>query len=125
MTLMTLTIAIIAMAQRSITGKVIENDSQDPVAQTTVRLLKTDSTMVKGVLTDLNGQFSLKAPATGRYIIQVTCVGFNLYQAHQCDSRQECGFGHYCPFARCYYAERSHRYRTCSQGDCQGRHLCI
>ena len=59
MTLMTLTIAIIAMAQRSITGKVIENDSQDPVAQTTVRLLKTDSTMVKGVLTDLNGQFSL------------------------------------------------------------------
>ena len=79
MTLMTLTIAIIAMAQRSITGKVIENDSQDPVAQTTVRLLKTDSTMVKGVLTDLNGQFSLKAPATGRYIIQVTCVGFKTY----------------------------------------------
>jgi len=79
MTLMTVTIAIIAMAQRSITGKVIENDSQDPVAQTTVRLLKTDSTMVKGVLTDLNGQFSLKAPATGRYIIQVTCVGFKTY----------------------------------------------
>lgn len=79
MTLMTVTIAIVAMAQRSITGKVIENDSQDPVAQTTVRLLKTDSTMVKGVLTDLNGQFSLKAPATGRYIIQVTCVGFKTY----------------------------------------------
>lgn len=67
------------MAQRNITGKVIENDSKDPVAQTTVRLLKTDSTMVKGVLTNMDGQFTLKAPSAGRYIVQVTCVGFKPY----------------------------------------------
>ncbi len=65
-----------AMAQRNITGKVLESDSQEPVAQTTVRLLKKDSTMVTGALTDLNGLFRMKAPAAGTYIVQVTCVGF-------------------------------------------------
>ncbi|MBO7116243.1 MAG: TonB-dependent receptor [Prevotella sp.] len=68
-----------AVAQRSITGKVIESDSQEPVAQTTVRLLKTDSTMVTGSLTDLDGVFKVKAPAAGNYIVQVTCVGFKSY----------------------------------------------
>ncbi len=65
-----------AMAQRNITGKVLESDSQEPVAQTTVRLLKKDSTMVTGSLTDLNGYFRVKAPAAGSYIVQITCVGF-------------------------------------------------
>ena len=65
-----------AMAQRNITGKVLESDSQEPVAQTTVRLLKKDSTMVTGSLTDLNGFFRVKAPAVGSYIVQITCVGF-------------------------------------------------
>ncbi|MBQ8713638.1 MAG: TonB-dependent receptor [Prevotella sp.] len=65
-----------AMAQRNITGKVIESDSQEPVAQTTVRLLKQDSTMVTGSLTNLDGNFRVKAPAAGTYIVQVTCVGF-------------------------------------------------
>ena len=68
-----------AMAQRNITGKVLESDSQEPVAQTTVRLLKQDSTMVTGSLTDLNGHFHVKAPAVGTYIVQVTCVGFKPY----------------------------------------------
>ena len=68
-----------AIAQRNITGKVIESDSQEPVAQTTVRLLKTDSSMVTGSLTDLNGKFRVKAPAAGNYIVQVTCVGFKSY----------------------------------------------
>ncbi len=79
MTLMTVAVAMVAMAQRAITGKVIENDSQDPVPQTTVRLLKTDSTLVKGALTNQEGQFSLQAPSAGRYIVQVTCVGFKTY----------------------------------------------
>ena len=71
--------AIQVMAQKNITGKVIESDSQEPVAQTTVRLLKTDSTMVTGSLTDLNGHFRVKAPAPGTYILQITCVGFKAY----------------------------------------------
>ena len=65
-----------AMAQRNITGKVIESDSQEPVAQTTVRLMKPDSTLVTGSLTNLDGIFKVKAPASGNYIVQVTCIGF-------------------------------------------------
>lgn len=67
--------ASFAMAQH-ITGTVIESDSQEPVIQTTIRLLKTDSTFVTGGLTDLDGKFRIKSPAAGKYIIQVTCVGF-------------------------------------------------
>ena len=65
-----------AMAQRNITGKVLESDSQEPVAQTTVRLLKTDSTLVTGSLTNLDGLFRVKAPSAGNFIVQITCVGF-------------------------------------------------
>ena len=71
--------AMTSMAQQQVTGKVIESDSQEPVAQTTVKLLKTDSTLAAGVLTKLDGQFSVKAPKSGDYIIQVTCVGFKPY----------------------------------------------
>ena len=68
-----------AMAQRNITGKVLESDSQEPVAQTTVRLLKTDSTLVTGTLTNLDGLFRVKAPLAGNFIVQITCVGFKPY----------------------------------------------
>ena len=72
-------IALMALAQRHVTGKVVENDSQDPVSQTTVKLLKLDSTLISGVLTDLEGRFRLKAPSAGKYIVQVTYVGFKPY----------------------------------------------
>lgn len=66
----------IAMAQRTISGKVVESDSKEALAATTVKLLKTDSTLVKGVLTSENGEFKIVAPSNGRYILKITCVGF-------------------------------------------------
>jgi len=72
-------IAMVAMAQRNVTGTVVEDENGDPLPQTTVKLLKTDSTLVKGALTDIEGKFSLKAPSDGQFIIQVTCVGFKPY----------------------------------------------
>ena len=69
-------IAVVAMAQRNVTGTVVEDETGDPLPQTTVKLLKTDSTLVKGSLTNLEGKFTLKAPSDGKYIVQVTCVGF-------------------------------------------------
>ena len=78
--LMQLMLAVVTMAaQQKITGKVVESETQEELPQTTVRLLKTDSTMVAGVVSDMNGRFSIKAPAAGRYILQVTCVGFKTY----------------------------------------------
>ena len=74
-----LAVALTAAAQGKITGVVIESDSQEPVAQTTVRLLKTDSTLLSGTLTNLEGRFSMKAPRAGKFILQVTCVGFKPY----------------------------------------------
>ncbi len=72
-------IAVVAMAQRTITGTVIEDETGDAIPQTTVKLLRADSTLVKGVLTDIEGRFSVKAPSAGKYIVQVTCVGFKTY----------------------------------------------
>ena len=69
-------IAVVAMAQRNVTGTVVEDETGDPLPQTTVKLLKTDSTLVKGALTNMEGKFTLKAPSDGKYIVQVTCVGF-------------------------------------------------
>ena len=69
----------VSMAQQHVTGQVIEQESQEPVAQSTIRLLKPDSTLAVGVLTDLQGRFRVKAPAAGRYIVQVTCIGFKPY----------------------------------------------
>ena len=70
---------ISAFAQRSITGKIVEGDSKEPMAMTTVQLLRQDSTVAAGVLTAENGNFKVKAPADGRYILKVTSVGFKSY----------------------------------------------
>ena len=70
--------AVVALAQHNITGMVID-DAQDPIPQTTVRLLKTDSTLVKGALTNMEGKFKLASQQTGDFILQVSCVGFKPY----------------------------------------------
>ena len=70
---------LVAMAQSHVTGQVIESDSQEPIAQTTVRLLRADSSLVTGAVTDLDGRFRVKAPKAGNYIVQVTCVGFKTF----------------------------------------------
>lgn len=66
-------------AQRKVTGRVVETETQEQLSMTTVKLLKTDSSMVKGVVSDANGHFSIEAPANGRYILQLTNVGFKPY----------------------------------------------
>ena len=77
--LLLMMVVTLAMAQRHVTGTVMESDTQEPMAQTSIRLLKTDSTFVAGALTDLQGHFRLKAPATGQYIVQITSVGYKPY----------------------------------------------
>ncbi len=72
-------VALVALAQRNVKGTVVDSESGDVLPQTTVRLLRTDSTLVKGVLTTLDGKFSVTAPSAGKYILQVTCVGFKTY----------------------------------------------
>lgn len=65
-----------AMAQRAVTGTIVESDTKEPLALTTVQLLRKDSTLAVGGLTADNGSFKLTAPADGQYILKVTSVGF-------------------------------------------------
>ncbi|MDE6646278.1 MAG: carboxypeptidase-like regulatory domain-containing protein, partial [Prevotella sp.] len=51
-----LMMAVLVQAQH-ITGTVMESDTQEPLAQASIRLLKTDSSFVVGGLTDLEGRF--------------------------------------------------------------------
>ena len=71
--------ATMMWAQRVVSGTAVEEDSKEPLPSATVKLLKTDSTLVKGVLTNVNGGFKVTAPADGRYILRVSCVGFKNY----------------------------------------------
>ncbi len=75
LTLLTLTTA--ASAQRVISGTVIESDSREAMAMATVKLLKTDSTMVQGAMTSTGGRFSITAPKNGNYIVSISSVGFD------------------------------------------------
>ena len=72
--------AVSALAQeRLISGVVIDSDSKEPAYQATVRLLKTDSTLVTGAISDESGSFKLNAPADGDYIVKITSIGYEAW----------------------------------------------
>ena len=68
-----------ALAQRTISGKVVEKDTREAIIQGTVALLKTDSSVVANGLTNMEGQFRMTAPQDGSYIVRVTYIGFKTY----------------------------------------------
>lgn len=63
-------------AQRTVKGTVVDSKDQEPVVQATVALLKTDSTTIKNTVTDVDGQFTLTAPADGAYLLRLSYVGY-------------------------------------------------
>ena len=74
--LLTLMSAISFAQERKITGTLIDRDTQEPVIQTTVQLLKMDSTFVAGAISDDNGKFSVQAPENGKYLLRISSVGY-------------------------------------------------
>ena len=61
----------------NITGTILDT-SKDPLAQASVNLLSVkDSTHISGTAADLNGKFRLSNVKSGKYIVQVSYVGFN------------------------------------------------
>ena len=58
-----------------ITGKVIDNDTGQPLEYATVRLFTQDSVFVSGVITDMKGSFSIQAPQ-GNYIVTIQFMGY-------------------------------------------------
>ncbi|WP_287566929.1 TonB-dependent receptor [Parabacteroides sp.] len=77
-----------AFAQQSgvnVTGSVVEQGSDTPIEQATVRLLNVkDSAMVRGVVSTRNGSFTLKNVKKGSYLLHITFIGYDpLYQPLQ------------------------------------------
>ncbi len=66
------------LAQRVVTGKVIEQDTKESVIQATAALL-SNKKLVANALTNAEGGFSIKAPKDGNYTLQVTYVGYKTY----------------------------------------------
>lgn len=60
-----------------ITGSIIDNDTHEAVPMVTVQLLKSDSAFVSGVATSDSGRFVIPAPVPGRYLLKLSCVGYN------------------------------------------------
>ena len=69
---------ITSSAQRTVTGKVVEQDTQEAVIQATAALLTGDK-VVANAVTSTSGSFSIKAPKEGSYTLKVTYVGFKTY----------------------------------------------
>ena len=77
--LVLVTTSTLTLAQRTVSGTVIEQDSREAVIQATVALLKSDSSLVTNAVTNMDGQFKMTAPKDGSYIVRVTYVGFKTY----------------------------------------------
>ena len=61
----------------TITGNIRDADLKEPMVQATLQLFRSkDSTFVGGSVTDLDGNFSVQAPANGIYRLKVSSVGF-------------------------------------------------
>ena len=70
-------IALVAEAQeRKVAGSLIDQDTKEPMPQATVQLLKTDSTYVTGAVSNDQGEFAIKAPGSGKFILKISSVGY-------------------------------------------------
>ena len=75
--------AVGAVAQESedrgltVSGSVEDRELKEPMVQATVQLFRRrDSTFVGGTVTDLQGNFSMEAPANGIYRLRISSVGY-------------------------------------------------
>ena len=72
--LLTLVSAISFAQERKISGTLIDRDTKEPMMQTTVQLLKMDSTFVAGTISDEKGKFSVQAPENGKYLLRISSL---------------------------------------------------
>ena len=65
-------------AQRVVSGKVIEQDTQDAVIQATASILSGEKVVANGV-TNTDGAFRVTVPSDGTFTLKITYVGFKTY----------------------------------------------
>ena len=69
---------IVAFAQGTVSGTVVEQDTEEAVIQATAAVLKGQK-IVANAVTNTNGAFSIKVPSDGTYDLRITYVGFKTY----------------------------------------------
>lgn len=74
--LLILALSVTNVMAYSIKGKILDENSE-PMMQASVRVLKPDSSLVKGVLTGENGTFVLSGLKSGNYIVETSFVGYD------------------------------------------------
>jgi len=69
---------IVAFAQGTVSGTVIEQDTEEAVIQATAAVMKGQK-IVANAVTNTNGAFSIRVPSDGTYDLRITYVGFKTY----------------------------------------------
>ncbi|MDU1903560.1 MAG: TonB-dependent receptor [Dysgonomonas sp.] len=65
--------------QGNIIGKILESSSNSPIEFANITLMTPDSTFMKGINSDNNGQFILKNVQNGNYLLSVGYIGYKTY----------------------------------------------
>lgn len=65
----------------TITGRAVDAGDKSGLAGATVKLLKAgrDSSLVKGVSTDVNGLFRISGIEQGKYVVNISYIGYKTY----------------------------------------------
>jgi len=78
---LSLFLSVLAYSQHSIQSTVFDSKNGLPIEVASVRLLRaSDSTMVQGCTTDLQGSFMLSKINSGNYILVISNIGYNNYE---------------------------------------------
>ena len=109
--------------ERKVRGTLIDRDSKEALTQTTVQLLKTDSTFVAGAISNEKGEFVITAPENSKYLLKISSVGYPTYfRKLEISADTDLNLG---DESRCHHAERSYRYGSGGEGNGARRYLCV
>ena len=61
---------------RELTGWLQDRDTKEGVSFATVQVLRQDSSLVAGAISDDEGNFRVELPSKGNYIVRISCVGY-------------------------------------------------
>lgn len=72
-----MSVAALAQTTATVSGKVLDGANNEPLPYLTVTVLTTtDSTILTGALTDLDGRFSIAGMQPGSYVLRYSFVGY-------------------------------------------------
>jgi len=77
----------------NVSGRVIDAESVEPIDFVNVALFSQDSVLISGAITDENGAFRFSRLEPGRYIVQISFVGYHTYSRNFTISDRDLNFG--------------------------------